>query len=136
MLLFFHQAKTAAVNTRIFCNTVGEGTLSLTLYGKWFRHFRKEEFGVSDRPRSSCPKETQDDELEALLAENSAVSITEIAKTLGVHNSSVSRRLNAMGKIPNYGNWAPHELSASGKDKRHSICLSLLTQLIKQSFLF
>ncbi|KMQ88586.1 mariner mos1 transposase [Lasius niger] len=106
MLHYFHWRKTAAEATRIICETYGEGVLAENSCRNWFQRFKSGDFNMNDKPRSGRPQEVQDDDLELLLTEDPSLSAVDLAKVLNVNQSTVNRRLHAMGKIQKEGNWA------------------------------
>ena len=74
-------------------------------------------------------------DLQALLEEDDAPSTTDLATKLGVDQSTVVRRLQAMGKIQKAGQWVPHELSERSIGQRLNMCISLLARQQKKDFL-
>ena len=74
----------------------------------------------------------EDEELEALLDQDSCLTQEELAKTLGVTHQPISRRLKALGFIRKQGNWVPHELKPRDVERR--FCLSEML-LERKSFL-
>lgn len=58
---------------------------------------------MEDDERSGAPKKFENDELGALLNENNAQTLKELAEQLNVDESTVFRRLHAMGKIQKEG---------------------------------
>ena len=67
------------------------------------------DFDVNDKERPGQPKKFENGELEALLQEDSCQTLKE-SETLNVDESTVSKRLKAMGMIQKLGNWVSHEL--------------------------
>ena len=65
---------------------------------------------VEDKKRPGQRKVFEDQDLEALVAEDPYQTQTELAKSLNASQSSISRRLKAMGKVYKVRRWVPHEL--------------------------
>lgn len=91
---------------------------------------------MKDKKRSGQPRKFEDAELQALLDEDSAQTLQELAEELNVDKSTVSDRLHAMGKIQKEGKWVPHELSKLAIQNRLTICTSLLSRHKKKQFLY
>ena len=68
---YFIQKKFAAEAHRILVENYGNHALSETTCRDWFRHLKNNDFDVEDKERSGTPKKFEDDELEALLHEDS-----------------------------------------------------------------
>jgi len=73
---------------RILVETCGDHVLSETICRDWFRCFKNNDFDVEDKERSGAPKKFEDEELEALLHEDSCQILTEFAKLLGVDHTT------------------------------------------------
>ncbi|GFY32610.1 mariner Mos1 transposase [Trichonephila clavipes] len=58
-----------------------------------------------------------------------------LAEQLNVDQSTVSRRLNAMGKIIKVGRWVPHELTDRQQENRKIVCEMLLAHYKRESHL-
>ena len=110
LLFCFHLKKSAAEIHRLLFKANGEHTLSETTHRHWFRRFKDNDYDVKDKERPGQPKKFEDGELEALLEEDSCQTLKELSETLHVDESTVSKRLKAMGMIQKLGNWIPHEL--------------------------
>lgn len=136
LLFLFDSNKTAAEARRMLVETYGESAPSNTTCKEWFQRFKDGNFDLEDKERSGQPKKFQDDQLEALLNENTAQTLKELAEQLNVDESTVSRRLHAMGKIQKEGRWVPHKLSESAIANRFNIAVSLLAKQKKKSFLY
>lgn len=136
LLHYFDLKKSVAEVHRLLEEAYGDRAPSHTTCKEWYRRFKSNDFDVNDKPRSGQPKKFQDDELLALLHENSARTLQELGNELGVTEAAVSKRLNAMGKIQKEGRWVPHELSESAIHNRFNITVSLLARQKKKSFLW
>ena len=114
----------------------GEGTIGASTCREWFIKFRNGEKDIQDKARSGRPKENTDEDLQTLLNEDATQSTTILAKKLGCNQSTVVRRLKAMGKIQKVGKWVPHQLSERNTNQRLTTCISLLARHKKKSFLW
>lgn len=54
---------------------------------------------MEDKEHGKPPKVFEDDQLEALLNENSSQTLKELAEALNVSEAAISKRLHAMGKV-------------------------------------
>jgi len=99
LLHYFILKKSAAEVHRILVETYGDHALSETTCRDWFRRFKNNDFDVEDKERSGAPKKFEDKELEALLHEDSSQTLGELAESLGVDHTTVSKRLKVLGMI-------------------------------------
>lgn len=136
LLHYFHRKVTAAEARRIICETYGDNAVTANISKFWFKRFHDGDFDLSDKERSGRPQELLTDELSALLAEDSSLSAVDLAKVLSVDQSTVNRRLHAMGKVLKQGHWVPHELTEAHRERRFDTCNSLLSRQNKKSFLW
>lgn len=136
MLFMFKLGKTPAETKEWICSAYGEDAVGASTCREWFAKFRSGDLDLNDKPRSGRPQEMDTDDLQALLDEDDAQSTTELAKQLGVDQSTVVRRLHAMGKIQKAGQWVPHELSERSIGQRLNTCVSLLARQQKKDFLW
>ena len=96
---FFIQKKSAAEALRIFAETYGDLALSETACRDEFRCFKNNNFYVEDKERSGKLKKLDDEELEALLHEDSCQAQAQLAESLGVGHTMASKHLKALGMI-------------------------------------
>lgn len=87
----FHQEEGAAKES--ICSVLGKNIVSKSTYEFWFRRFKDNDFDVSDRERSGTPQKVADDELQALLNENSCQTQKKLAEQVGVAQTSILNRL-------------------------------------------
>ncbi|XP_014484279.1 PREDICTED: histone-lysine N-methyltransferase SETMAR-like [Dinoponera quadriceps] len=66
---------------------------------KRFARFKNGDRNLEDKPRAGRPKEFADKGLKSLLQEDATQSTTLLAKCLKVDQSTVVRRLQALGKL-------------------------------------
>ena len=105
LLHYFIQKKSAAKAYRILVGAYSDNVLPETICRDWFRHFKNNDFDVEDKDRSGAPKRFEEEELEALLHEDSCQVQVELAESLEVDHKTVSKRLKALGMIQKQGHW-------------------------------
>ena len=118
--------KSTAEAHRMLSNTYGEAAISERTSHEWFQRFKNDDFDVEDRHSGGREKVFEDAELEALLKQNSCQNQKELARSLGVTQQAISKRLKAMGMIQKQGNWVPHELKPRDVERRLFACEQLL----------
>jgi len=104
LLHYFILKKSATETHRLLVNIYGEHAPSKTSCKEWFRRFNSDDFDVRDKERKGAPKKFEDTELQALLGEDSCLSLDRLAKELNVDRSIVGKRLHAMGMVQKEGN--------------------------------
>lgn len=114
---------------------LGESTVSHTTVGRWFQRFAAGNISLMDDDRSGRPIEMEDGELLDYLRNHSNASTREMGQALGRSNSTIHDRLLALGYRRVLSRWIPHQLSASNRAARVSICQSLLLRLEQENFL-
>ena len=65
----------------------------------WFGCFKNNYFDVEGEECSDAAQKFEDEELEALLDEDSCQTLAELAESLRVDYTTVSKRLKALGMI-------------------------------------
>lgn len=135
LLFCFHMKKTAAASRRLLVDAYGEHALSQSQCEKWFVRFKSGDFDTEDKARPGQPKKFEDDELKALINEDSTQTQEELAKALSVDHTTVGRRLKALGFTRKLSNWVPQKLSSEDVEKRLNICKTLLKKQNRNGFL-
>ena len=135
LLFFFNSKKRAAESHRLLSETYGDHTPSIKMCEYWFRRFKSGDFDTEDKERPDQPKKIEDEEFEKLLDEDPCQTQDELAESLGVDRSTISRRLHAMGMISKQGNWVPYELKPRDVERRFSMCEQLLQRQNRKGFL-
>lgn len=135
LLHYFFQKKTAAEAHRILVETYGEHSLSEKTCRNWFRRFKTNDFDLDDKERSGAPKKFEDKELEELLDEDPCQTLIELGKSLQVDDTTVSKRLKALGMIQKQGHWVPYELKPRDIERRYLMCELLLERQKRKGFL-
>ena len=101
LLYYFIQKKSVAKVHRIFVETYNDHALLETACRDWLRHFKNNDFDVEDKDkeRSGTQKKFENEELEALLREDSCQAQTELAGSFGIDPTAVLKFLKALGMI-------------------------------------
>lgn len=132
----FHQGKSVRKACESICSVLGDNIVSKSTCEYWYKRFKEGDFDVSDRERTGPPVKVDDQELQALLDENSCQTEKQLSEQLGVTQQTVSYRLKAMGKIRKGTKWVPHFLTQENKNSRLNICVSLYNKQHRKSFLW
>ena len=90
---------------------------------------------MRDKEREGAPKKFEDAELQALLGEDSCLSLDRLAKELNVDRSIVGKRLHAMRIVQKEGNWMPYKLKERNMERRLVICEMLHQRQQRKDFL-
>ena len=77
-------------------NTYGEAAISERTCREWFQRFKNGDFDVEDQHSDGREKVLEDAELEE---QDSCQNQEELARSLGVIQQAISKRLKAMGMI-------------------------------------
>ena len=135
VLHYSNMKETAAESHRILVEVYGELALAERTCQNWFARFKSGDFGLENEERPGQPKKFEDEELEALLDEDCCQTQEELAKSLGVTQAAISKRLKAARYIQKQGNWVPHELKPRDVERRFRMSEMLLERHKKKSFL-
>lgn len=136
ILFHFVIKKSAAETHKILVEAYGDNAPSKATCKRWFSRFRKGEFMVEDKERPGQTQVFEDQDLEALLTEDPCQTQTDLSKSLNVSQSSISRRLKAMGKIYKVGRWVPHDLKPKDMERRKVTSEILLARQKRKGFLY
>ena len=126
LIFCFNMKKSAAEAHRMLSNTYGEAAISERTCREWFQRFKNGDFDVEDRHSGGREKVFEDAELEALLDQDLCQIEEELARSLGVIQQVISKRLKVMGMIQKQGNWMPYELKPRDVERRLFACEQLL----------
>jgi histone-lysine N-methyltransferase SETMAR len=135
LLHYFIAKKSAAETHRLLEEIYGEHAPSNTTCKDWFKRFNDGDFSTEDKEHGKPPKKFEDVELETLLSEDCCQTQSELATSLGVDRSTVSKRLKAMGMVQKVSNWVPHELKERDIERRKTICEILVQRQERKGFL-
>ena len=135
LIFCFNMKKSAAEAHRMLSNIYDEAAISERTCHKWIQHFKNSDFHVEDQHSGGREKVFEDAELKALLDQDSCQNQKELARSLGVTQSAISKRLKAMGMIQKQGNWVPYELKPRDVERRLFACEQLLERQKRKDFL-
>ena len=135
LLHHFNAKKTAAESHRNLVEVYGEYALAESTCRKWFARIKSGDFGLEDEERPGQPKKFEDEKLEELLDNDCCQTQDELAKSLGVTQAAISKRLKAAGYIQKLGNWVPYDLKPRDVERRFCMSEILLQRHRKKSFL-
>lgn len=135
LLWHFFAKKTAAESHRLLVEVYGEHSLSQRQCFEWFHRFKSGDFDIKDKERPGQLKKFEDEELETLLDEDSCQTLNELATSLNVDISTISRRLKTLGFVHKVGHWVPHELRERDVERRFCMSEMLLARNRKKAFL-
>lgn len=110
LLHYFIQKKSAAEAQGILVVTYGEHALSEATRRGWFARFKNNDFDLEDKEHTGGQKKFEDKELEKLLNEDPCQTLAELGKSLQVDDTTVPKRLKALGTIQKQGHWVLYEL--------------------------
>ena len=102
LIFCLNMKKSAAEAHRMLSNTYGEAAISERTCRE---RFKNDDFDIEDRHSGGREKIFEDAELEALLEQDSCQNQEELARSLGVTQQVISKRLKAMGMIQKQRNW-------------------------------
>ena len=134
MLFLFNLGKNIAEASQLICQACGKNAVSISTIKKWFKKFEEDDFDMNDKARSGRLHETKDVALQELLDEDATQFTRVLAKRLQVNQSTIQKRLRAMGKILKIGHWVPHKLIEKNMTERLNTCVSLLARHQRKSF--
>ena len=116
-------------------NIYGEAAIIERTCHEQFQRFKNGDFDVEDLHSGGREKVFEDAELEALLDQDSCQNQEELARSLGVTQQAISKRLKVMGMIQKQGNWVPYELKPRDVERRLFACEQLLERQRRKGFL-
>ena len=82
----FHQGKSVRKACESICSILGDNIVSKSTCEYWYKRFQKGDFDVSDRERAGAPVKVDDQELQALLDENSCQTENNLQHSLELLN--------------------------------------------------
>ena len=120
---------------RILVEAYGDHFLLETTCRDWFINFKNNDFDVEDKEHSDALKKFEAKELEALLHGSSCLTQAELAKSLGLDLTTVSKHLKALGMIQKQGHWVSYELKLRDIEWHIVMCEQLLQRQKRKGFL-
>lgn len=104
LLGYFFAKKTATESHRLLVEVYGDAAMSKSQCSEWFQRFKSGDFDIKDKERPGQQKKFEDEKLKALLDEDPCRTQGELAKSLGVTQAAISKRLKALGYSQKEGN--------------------------------
>ncbi|GFV48505.1 mariner Mos1 transposase [Trichonephila clavipes] len=112
LIFCYHLKKNSAESHQMLVEAYGDNALSRAQCRRRFEKFQNGDFNVrKKRGAWQISKQFEDAELQAFLDEDVGQTQEHLAEQLNVDQSTVFRRLKAMGKIIKFSRWVPHELT-------------------------
>ena len=135
LLYEYQQGKKAKDAFESLNKVFGDNLVTYPTVTRWYKRFKSGDLSLDDHEREGRPEKCLDNDLQALLDENSCRTQQELAEVLGVDRTTIARHLKPMGKIAKVGKGVPHQLSETNKNERIDTCHSLLVKHHKKTFL-
>lgn len=135
LLFLFNLKKKASDAHKLLVEAYGNHALAERTCREWFQRFKNGDFDLKDKHHGNPPKKFENDELQALLDQNSSQSQVQLATSLKVSQQTISCRLHDMGKILKEGKWVPNQLTERNKEQRKTTCEILIARNKRKSFL-
>jgi histone-lysine N-methyltransferase SETMAR len=128
-LLYEYQlGHTAAEAQRNLCRAIGGSAVHVNTCLNWFKRFKQGDYSLDDKPRSGRPPEVNVDSLRTVVESDPTLTTRCMGSILGCSHTTIENSLHAIGKVPKYGRWVPHQLSAFDRQRRIDNCMSLLSR--------
>lgn len=106
VLLFCHETgKNASQAHRDLTQAYGDEAPSVETCRRWYARFRAGDLSLQDLPKSGRPVAVDDEDLLEAIQADPELTTREIGETLGVHFTTVTRRLHALGWHRRQGKW-------------------------------
>lgn len=84
LLHYFIPKRSAAEVCRILVQTYSDDALSETTCRDWFKCFKNNDFDIEDKEHFGAPRQFVNEELEALLQEDSCQTLSEIKESSSI----------------------------------------------------
>ncbi|GFV52659.1 mariner Mos1 transposase [Trichonephila clavipes] len=98
LIFYFNMKKSAGEAHRMLSNTYGEAAISERTCREWFQSFKNGDFEVEDQHGGGREKVFEDEELEALLDQDSYQTQQELSGSLGVTKQAILKRLKLLAR--------------------------------------
>ncbi|GFW83642.1 mariner Mos1 transposase [Trichonephila clavipes] len=135
LIFYYHLKKNAAESHQMLVEAYGGNSLSRAQCYRWFEKFQNGDFDVRNT-RSVADRQKKLKMLNCKqLDEDDGQKQEHLAVQLNVDQSTVFRRLKAMGKIINVRRWVPHQLTDRLQENRNIVCKILLARYKRKSYL-
>lgn len=131
----FKRGTSASKTARNINEAFGENIVSRATAKRWFKKFKEGNYCLENEERGRPESVVDNEELKRVVESNPRQTVREIAGTLEVSKSSISRHLQQIEKVKKLDQWIPHELTENQKILRLETCSSLLLRNKIESFL-
>lgn len=101
LLHHFIAKKSASEACRLLVDAYGEYAPSNETCDNWFQRFGQNDFNIKDKQHGKPQTTFVDKELQGVLKEDPYQTLQELAASLKVNKTTVSKRLRAMGLVKN-----------------------------------
>ena len=134
LIFCFNMKKSATEAHRMLSNIYGEAAISERTCREWFNASRTmiltSKTGIAVKERRFSKMQNWRHYLS-----KTRVKIKELARSLGITEQAISKRLKAMGMIQKQGNWVLYELKPRDVERRLFACEQLLERQRRKGFL-
>uniref|UniRef100_A0A1I7ZF48 HTH_48 domain-containing protein n=1 Tax=Steinernema glaseri TaxID=37863 RepID=A0A1I7ZF48_9BILA len=103
--LSINQGSTARQTSLNINKVYGEGSTTARTCSRWFDKFRSGDRSLEDEPGRGRKPQLDNHAILRLLTEDNKQTTRELAEQLGVHHTTVTRHLAALGFKSNLGEW-------------------------------
>uniref|UniRef100_A0A0K0FXE7 Histone-lysine N-methyltransferase SETMAR (inferred by orthology to a human protein) n=1 Tax=Strongyloides venezuelensis TaxID=75913 RepID=A0A0K0FXE7_STRVS len=131
----FKRGTSASKTVRNINEAFRENLVSLATAKRWLKKFKEGDESLENEERGRPDSVVDNEELKSVVEANPRQTVREIAGTLEVSKSSVSRHLQQIEKTKKLDQWIPHELTEKQKMCRLETCSSLLLRNKNDPFL-
>lgn len=135
LLYEFKLGTKAAEASRKICTAFGDDAVSERTAQKWFKKFVSGDESLEDSPRSGRPSVIDNEELRAVIENDSKLTCQELSQMFSVSDETIRLHLHQLGKSWKLSKWVPHELSDEHRFHRVSVCSALLSRYKTEPFL-
>jgi histone-lysine N-methyltransferase SETMAR len=135
LLYDFKYQFSAAESAKRIRNVCGEDSVTDNTARFWFRRFKAGNEELEDEARQGRPSVFEDEELLRVVKSNPSAICKEIAEELCCDESTVRKRLHAVGFFKKWDKWVPHRMTEENKRMRLITCNSLLARNANDPFI-
>ncbi|KAK6742226.1 hypothetical protein RB195_009845 [Necator americanus] len=131
VLYEFESGHSAAEAHRNLSQVFGTEAPSERSVRAWFQRFKarnKKNKKLEEEPRSGRPTAISFYELKNLAEQHPYEGVQYFAASIGCLLSTVSNGQRSLGMVKKLGQWLPHALSDSNRQRRLDICTLLLSR--------
>ncbi|VDO74190.1 unnamed protein product [Heligmosomoides polygyrus] len=113
----------------------GEDSANERTVRRWYQKFRVGDVDLEDKDRSGRPAKCDDGRLKERVEADSRGTVREMGRELQISRTTISRHIEAIGKVKKLDKWVPHELTEEQQRCRLDICSSLTIRNENDPFL-